>query len=104
MEKNKHEMKSFITKLNDRNIQRKRESGVTSYVLFSVLILALYKVFSHSEYLLMNTFFNVKNLNQSIWLVCYTFNLLFSLGGLIHHFLPSNKNFTNLLILAQMRS
>lgn len=37
-------MKNFISKLNDRNLQRKRESGVTTYVLLSALALIIYQI------------------------------------------------------------
>ncbi|VXB79753.1 conserved membrane hypothetical protein [Flavobacterium sp. 9AF] len=37
-------MKNYVSKLIDRNLQKKRESGITSYVLYSVLILVFYKL------------------------------------------------------------
>lgn len=32
----------FISKINDRNLQRKRESGLTGYVLISALVICFY--------------------------------------------------------------
>lgn len=37
-------MKNYISKLNDRNIQRNRESGFTTYALISALIIDLYNI------------------------------------------------------------
>jgi hypothetical protein len=37
-------MKNYISKLNDRNIQRNRESGITTYALISALIIDLYNI------------------------------------------------------------
>lgn len=36
-------MRNYISKINDRNLQRKRESGLTTYALYSVLLLIIYK-------------------------------------------------------------
>lgn len=38
-------MRNYISKINDRNLQRKRESGLTTYALISVLFFSVYKVF-----------------------------------------------------------
>ena len=38
-------MRNYISKINDRNLQRKRESGLTTYALISVLFFGVYKVF-----------------------------------------------------------
>lgn len=40
-------MKNYISKINDRNLQRKRESGLTTYALYSFLILILYKIIEY---------------------------------------------------------
>lgn len=37
-------MKNYVSKLIDRNLQRKRESGFTTYALYSILILIAYKI------------------------------------------------------------
>ena len=42
-------MKEFVSKLIDRNLQRKRESGITSYVLYSVMLFCCYKLFKNIE-------------------------------------------------------
>lgn len=36
-------MRNYISKVNDRNLQRKRESGLTTYALCSVLLVIIYK-------------------------------------------------------------
>ncbi len=40
------EIRPLISKINDRNIQRKRESGFTTYALLSVVIVVVYHVFT----------------------------------------------------------
>jgi hypothetical protein len=37
-------MRNYITKINDRNLQRKKASGITNYVLYSILILVIFKL------------------------------------------------------------
>lgn len=41
----KNNMKAYISKVNDRNLQRKRESGITTYVLYSISGLICWKIF-----------------------------------------------------------
>jgi len=98
------DIKNFIIKLNDRNIQRKRESGITSYVLSSVLIVCIYKLFSNSEKLLTSTQYFPENLKNSIWLICYLFNLLLLLGGLVYTLFPTFENFKNVKLIKASRT
>ncbi|MBB6681206.1 hypothetical protein H4O20_07090 [Aequorivita sp. 609] len=37
-------MRNYITKINDRNLQRKKASGITNYVLYSILIIVIFKL------------------------------------------------------------
>jgi len=37
-------MRDYISKLNDRNLQRRRESGLTTYALYSILIFIIYRI------------------------------------------------------------
>ncbi|WP_395047329.1 hypothetical protein [Flavobacterium sp.] len=37
-------MKNYVSKINDRNLQRKRESGLTTYALYSILIIIFYNL------------------------------------------------------------
>jgi hypothetical protein len=36
-------MREYITKLNDRNLQRKKATGITNYVLYSLIVIILFK-------------------------------------------------------------
>lgn len=92
-------MKDFISKLNDRNLQRKRESGFTSYVIYSIFLLVIYKLFKISEYFLVRTEYEADNLNTTIWLMCFTFNALFNLGYLINILFPNVSSFNNMRLL-----
>jgi hypothetical protein len=66
-------MRNYISKINDRNIQRKRESGLTTYALFSVLIIILYKIIQ---------LYPKIQFKESFWqvtiILTYTFNILFA--------------------------
>ena len=65
------DIKSYISKLNDRNLQRKRESGITTYVFYSITILILYQI--------INIYPNI-NFKPYFWhnivFIAYTLNLL----------------------------
>lgn len=37
-------MRNYITKLNDRNLQRKKATGITNYVLYSLIIIIVFKI------------------------------------------------------------
>jgi hypothetical protein len=37
-------MRDYITKLNDRNLQRKKATGFTNYVLYSLIIIIAFKI------------------------------------------------------------
>ena len=91
-------MRNFISKLNDRNLQRKRESGVTSYVLYSILILCLYKLFKHLEKI---NFSEIINFSENLILFCcYVSNGLIAILIIISSlFDVKEKIFSNLRII-----
>lgn len=97
-------MKELITKINDRNIQRKRESGLTGYVLISGLIICLYKLFKHSEFLLNSSVYERENLHKSVELICYTFNILFFSGVLIYYLFPNLKTLNHIKFLKENKT
>ena len=97
-------MKEFISKLNDRNLQRKRESGLTSYVIYSIFILILYKLFTNTEFLLITTEYEPKNLKNFLWLFCFTFNALFNLGYTINYLFPNISVFENIRLLKKSKT
>lgn len=37
-------MREYITKLNDRNLQRKKATGITNYVLYSLIVIIIFKI------------------------------------------------------------
>lgn len=97
-------MINLISKINDRNIQRKRESGLTGYVLISALGLCLYKLFNHVEFLLTNSIFESTNLNKSIELICYTFNALVCVGVAIYQLFPNLKTLNHIKFLKKNKT
>lgn len=67
-------MRAYISKLIDRNLQRKRESGFTTYALYSVLFIVVYKIFEIVHLIpFQSDFWEV------IEILTYSINLLFSL-------------------------
>ena len=88
-------MKGYITKLNDRNLQRKKATGITNYVLYSLVAIILFKVIAlipeiHYE----NVDFN--KLAKSIW---YSFCLSLALYFIYFSFLTSFENSSSVRIL-----
>lgn len=90
-------LKNFITKLNDRNLQRKRESGITSYVLLSVLIFCSYKFYKNFSFYFLNNL-NL-NIQEAIHLVCFTSNSMVALYFILLTFQTEKKTFSNLKVL-----
>lgn len=77
MEKYKdNNLRNFISKLNDRNLQRKRESGYTSYALYTVLFLFSYKLYNNIILYYNNSSFDY---NEMLHITCFTLNILVSL-------------------------
>ncbi len=64
------EIKNYISKINDRNLQRKRESGLTTYALYSVLILIFYQIIQIYPTISFKTKFF-----ENLIVVAYTLNI-----------------------------
>jgi len=94
----------MISKINDRNIQRKRESGLTGYVLISALAICLYKLFNQGEFLLTDSIFESKNLNKSIELICYTFNTLVFAGVITYQLFPNLKTLNHIKFIKKTKT
>ncbi|WDF46926.1 hypothetical protein PQ459_00255 [Chryseobacterium sp. KACC 21268] len=92
-------MKEFLSKLIDRNLQRKRESGITSYVLYSLVILTAYKLFGCIEFLLIDSIFEFDNLPLTVCLIAFLFNMLFINGSFFYYLFPNLKNFKHLKVI-----
>lgn len=90
-------LKNFITKLNDRNLQRKRESGITSYVLFSVLIFCSYKLYKNLSFYLNNDLNFI--LKESTHLICFVSNSLIAIYFIFGTFQTEKKPFSNLKVV-----
>ena len=90
---NQENFKNFISKLNDRNLQRKRESGMTSYVLYSALLFCIYKLYKNTFYY----FQNLENLeiHNSIFLVSFVSNSMVALYFIAMSFRPEKNVFSN---------
>ncbi|WP_147367570.1 hypothetical protein [Chryseobacterium sp. AG363] len=91
---NQENLRNFISKLNDRNLQRKRESGFTSYVLYSALIFCLYKLYKNVFYYFQNL--DSLDIYNSIFLICFTSNSMIACYYIIITFQSEKKTFSNL--------
>ncbi|MFN3754028.1 hypothetical protein [Flavobacterium sp.] len=92
-------MKNYVSKLNDRNLQRKRESGMTSYVLYSIVIIVLYKIFE---------FYPLIPFRKSFWeilplLVC-TFNFILGFVIIRMVYMQTSNHVSNLRIFLNSNS
>lgn len=91
-------MRSFISKLNDRNLQRKRESGITTYALYSVLLFCAYKLFKNLE-LFLNDFDFKKNILNIIELFIFFSNCYIAIYFILLSFEKNNKIFSTFKLL-----
>lgn len=77
-------MKNFVSKLNDRNLQRRRESGFTTYVMYSLLILIIYKIFETYPLIPIKTnfifvfyiFTQTTNIILFIYFIIYSYSII----------------------------
>lgn len=94
---NNDNLKSFISKLNDRNLQRKRESGVTTYVLYTLLFFCVYKLYKNISY----SSLNLENfeISEFVHLTCYISNSLVGLYFIILTFQTEKTTFSNLKVI-----
>lgn len=87
-------MRNYITKINDRNLQRKKASGITSYVLYSFLILIILK--------LVNLIPTI-SLETDIWnfirILMYSFNFSLAIFYILISFRFSIGNSSSLRVL-----
>jgi hypothetical protein len=65
------EMKDLVIKLNDRNIQRQRESGLTFYAIISVIVIDLFMIINNSY-----DFFSCENLMTKYQISIIVLNFL----------------------------
>lgn len=86
-------MKNYVSKLIDRNLQRKRESGFTTYALYSILILIAYKMTELYHVLPFK-----KSLFDTLSLIVCALNIYFFLIIIIMIYSSSNK-YKSVLIL-----
>lgn len=88
-------MKGYITKLNDRNLQRKKATGITNYVLYSLVAIILFKIIALTPEI---HFENVDfyKLIKSIW---FSFCLSLALYFIYFSFLTSFENSSSVRIL-----
>jgi hypothetical protein len=88
-------MREYITKLNDRNLQRKKATGITNYVLYSLIIIIIFKIINLVG---ITNFEDLKpyNLIKMVW---YSFCLSLALYFIYYSFISSFKNSSSLRIL-----
>jgi len=74
----KRDIATLITKLNDRNLQRRRESGITNYILISILIIIIFKLIELAPILL-----NENDIRQNLTIILCTLCISFGLCQII---------------------
>ncbi|GAA6766708.1 hypothetical protein AAFH68_26510 [Flavobacterium sp. CGRL1] len=86
-------MKNYVGKLIDRNLQRKRESGFTTYALYSILVLITYKI---------TQLYSIIPLKKSFWevlsLITCSLNIYFAFIIIVLIYGSTNKYKSNLII------
>lgn len=87
-------MRDYIIKLNDRNLQRKKASGITNYVMYSLIFLIVFKIFDLIPKV--NGDVDVLGSVEVIW---YTLNLAFAVYFIYLSFLASFSNSSSIRIL-----
>lgn len=94
---NDNQLRSFISKLNDRNLQRKRESGITSYALISVIIFCVYKLYKNTyAYLEHFNFIDKDNMLAAIFLCSNIFVATYYVFEALN---VKNRIFSNLTLV-----
>ncbi|MCG8859982.1 hypothetical protein [Tenacibaculum finnmarkense] len=88
-------MREYITKLNDRNLQRKKATGITNYVLYSLIIIIIFKII---DLIGVINFKNIEtyNLYKLCW---YSFCISLALYFIYFSFITSFKNTSSVRIL-----
>jgi hypothetical protein len=88
-------MKEYITKLNDRNLQRKKATGITNYVLYSLVAIILFKIID----LIPNINYELIERIKFIKVIWYSFCFSLSLYFIYFSFLISFENTSSIRIL-----
>ena len=88
-------MKGYITKLNDRNLQRKKATGITNYVLYSLIAIILFKIIA----LIPQIHFENVNFYKLTKLVWFSFCLSLALFFIYFSFLTSFEHSSSVRIL-----
>ena len=87
-------MRTYITKLNDRNLQRRKATGITNYVMYSLIVLILFKIFSTVPKI--SAEIDIWNLTKVLW---YSFNFSFASYFIYFSFTYSFNNSSSIRIL-----
>ena len=94
---NDNQLRAFITKLNDRNLQRKRESGITSYALISVIIFCVYKLYKNIYVYF--EYFNINEVNNMILSIFLCSNIFIASHYVLDALTIKKKIFSNLTLV-----
>ena len=92
-------MRDYITKLNDRNLQRKKATGFTNYVLYSLIIIIAFKIFD----LVGRINFQELETYEFTKLTWYSFCLSLALYFTYYSFVTSFNNTSTVRILKKSR-
>ena len=87
-------MRNYITKINDRNLQRRKATGITNYVLYSVLTLIVFKILD----ILSEIEFDTNSLDF-LKILMYSFNFSLAIYMIYYSFLLSVGNSSSLRVL-----
>jgi PKD repeat protein len=92
-------MRDYITKLNDRNLQRKKATGFTNYVLYSLIIIIAFKIID----LVGRINFQELETYEFTKLTWYSFCLSLALYFTYYSFVTSFNNTSTVRILKKSR-
>jgi hypothetical protein len=92
-------IRALISKINDRNIQRKRESGFTTYALASVLLIILYKLFDIFQSIDFKS-----DIAGKTSVISISFNICFAIFGLMLMFDRDNQRFYSVKFIKSKQS
>lgn len=92
-------MRNYITKLNDRNLQRKKATGITNYVLYSLIIIIAFKIID----LVGRTNFQELETYDFLKLIWYSFCFSLALYFTYYSFITSFKNSSSVRILKKSK-
>lgn len=87
-------MRNYISKIIDRGLQKRRESGITRYALYSFLIIISYKFIG----LLKNINFE-ENLGDILISSIYVYNICIAILFMLHSYKMSFENYSPIRII-----